>query len=449
MNANANRFLFSFLGVVIFFVIIVFSNFIASMIPVSVDFTEDNIYTLSEGTEKILKKIDTPVSIDLYVTEDKDAMPPQYQVQAREVESFLQEYVRKSPKLDIDGKSKRAVALKLYDPEPDTDEEDAARLAGIQGSPGNRGDIYFGLAISCIDQKVRIPFLPAIPEELLEYEVSRAITQVTASEKPVIGIMTSYELSGGGGSPFGGGGAPPWTVYGQLQNDFKIRTVEEDAESIDSDIKVLILLHPGGITELGQFAVDQYLLAGGKVVAFLDPYSITAARLTSPPQNPMQRQPQAPQTPSTSNIDKLLNAWGYRFESEQVVSDLEYKTPIQGRGALSSILTLPSEALDDDDVLTSKLNNMLMVFAGEFKGEAVSGLSKDILITSSKTSQLSSSTDAENDDEKIQSSFKSSGEEKILALRLAGMFETAFPDGKPGGGEEPAEEAKEGDEEKR
>lgn len=440
-SAPASRFLFSAVGVVAVLAIVVAVNLIARAVPWSADLTEDNVHTLSEGTRRILDKIDTPVSLKLYVTADNDVMPPQLQTRAREVEAFLLDYARASGGM---------VAIEKYDPQPDTDEEDAARLAGIEANPTGRGDVYFGASVSSLDQKVTLPFIPMIPEELLEYEITRAISQVSNPEKVVVGLMSSYNVAGGfgGGNPFGGGRPEPaWVFFNELQRDFEVRVLGQDVEAIEDDIKVLVLLHPGELAESALYAIDQFLLRGGRLAVFLDAFSITA-RMTQPQQpNPLMQQQQPGQVPPSSNLEKLLSTWGFRFNSSQVVADLNYKTPLRGGRQAPAVLTLPPEAINQDDVLTSRLNDVWLVFSGAFTGEPVPGLQKEVLLTSSTASQLVDPATAENDDAGIVDNFKPSGEEQVLALRLTGTFDTAFPDGKPSSAEEEEEEEADPEEE--
>lgn len=435
---NKNRVLFSAIGVVAVLAIVVAVNFIARSVPVAVDFTEDNVHTLSEGTKKVIGKLDTPVSLKFYVTQDADVMPPQLLTRAREVEAFLTDYIRSS-----DG----MLTLQKYDPQPDTDEEDAARLAGVQANPTQRGDIYFGLAVSCLDQKVALPYLPAIPEELLEYEITRAISEAFNPEKAVVGLISSFNVQGGfGGSPFGGRPEPAWIFFNELQRDFEVRVLGSDVEEIEDEIKVLMLLHPAELTDSALYAIDQFVLRGGRLIAFLDAYSITA-RITQPQPNPLQPQAQPP-TPPSSNLEKLLTAWGFKFDSTQVVADLNFKTPLRGGRTAPAVLTLPPEAINQDDIVTSKLNDLWLVFTGAFTGEPMPGISREILLTSSTNSQLVDPMTAENNEEQIVDQFKPSGEEKVLAMRLSGTFETAFPDGKPkaaASDEEDEEDGEEGD----
>ncbi|MDG2123439.1 MAG: GldG family protein, partial [Verrucomicrobiales bacterium] len=422
------------------FGIVVAVNYIARSVPVAADFTENKVHTLSEGTRRILEKIDTPVSIKYYVTQDADVMPSFLLTRSREFEAFLRQYVRAS-----DGN----VTIEKYDPEPDTDEEDAARLEGVQANQGPKGEVYFGCAIKSLDQKVILPYIPAISDELQEYEMTRAISQVASGSKTVVGVMSSFEVAGGlgGGNPMmGARPEPAWVFYEQLGQDYEVEVIGQDVEVIPESVSVLVLLHAAELTESALFAVDQYLLGGGKLAVFLDPLSITA-RMQTPAPNPMQRN-QPPAGPATSsNLERLLSNWGYKFNSSQIVADINYKTPLQGGVQAPGVLTFPPDALNRDDVLTSKLSDMLMLFAGEFTGEPVDGLVKEVLVSSSTASQNVDSAGVENDHERIQREFKPSGEEKVLALRLSGTFETAFPEGKPGGDEEPGdEEQAEGDE---
>lgn len=423
-SGSSGGLLFSTLGVLIVFAILVGIFMISRAVPLRMDFTDNKVHTLSEGSKNILSTIDTPIDLKFFVSQESDTMPPDLNGRVREVEAMLMQYVAAAPD-DM-------VRIRKYDPEPDSEEEDAALLAGIQSQPTRQGDLYFGVSVSSLDKKANLDFIPNIPEELFEYELSRAITQVKSSKKRVVGVMSAIPLQGG----MGGGGMPfqqqqqpqrPWVFYTELQKDYEVRSVPITSTSIDEDLDALILVHPAGISEDAQFAVDQYLMKGKSLVVFLDPHSI-ATRMTSPPPNPQNPTP-PPQT--ASNLEKLLETWGYKFDSSQVVADMLHKTPLAAGRESPAVLSLSPESFNEDDVITSRISDMMMVFTGAFTGEPAEGLTSDVLISSSKQNEMVNPQTAETDDQQIVSKFRSSGKEKALALRLTGKFKSAFPDGGP------------------
>jgi len=329
--------------------------------------------------------------------------------------------------------SKGLVEIQKLDPTPDSDAEDSAKLDGIEPQMiGDTDPIYLGLSITMLDQKEAIPFLTPDRERLLEFDLSRAISRVATAEKPVVGIMSPLQYAGSSPMMARMGRGPqtnPWVFFAELQRDFKVKQVEMTADTIPDDVKVLVLIHPKGITEGAQFAIDQFILRGGKLLAFLDPN----AALDAQGGNPMGG------GGSSSNIDKLLKAWGLDFDATKVLADTTYLGRTR-QGRAPAVLALTEMALNKDDVITAQADNLLIAFAGAFSGSPAPGLTETVLIKSSKDSQLVEASSAQMAGEQILKDFKPSGVEYAIAVRLTGKFKTAFPDGKPKAGEaNPAE----------
>ncbi len=419
-------FLFSTAGVAVMFLIVVAIYIIAGAFKTRFDLTQEKLYTLSAGTKAILNKLDTPLEIRLYCTQDSKEMPVQLKTYAERVEDLLNEYKKNS---------RGYVRLKKLDPKPDSDAEDSANLDGVEGVTLSLGSdkVYLGVAISQLDSKVAIPFLSPERERLLEYDISRAIARVVSPAKPVIGIMSPLPMFGDFNPMMMRMGQmqrqDPWVVVSELKRDFEVKQVEMTVDQIPEDIKVLLLVHPKGITDKAQYAIDQFVLRGGKLVAFLDPYSLVDMRNMPPGMNPMQ----AAQMPG-SNLEKLLKAWGLTFDSNKVVADMNYVTRIN-RGnrpeSAPAVLSLTHEALDKDDVVTSEIDNALIPFGGVFTGTPAEGLKQTILMKTSKESQLVDRFMVEMMGDQTVKDFAASGLEQTLALRLTGKFKTAFPEGKP------------------
>lgn len=418
-------FLFSAAGVAVMFLIVVALYIIAGVFRARFDLTEEKLYTLSSGTKAILTKLDTPVEIRFYCTQDSKEMPVQLKTYADRVEDLLNEYKKNS---------RGNIVLKKLNPLPDSDAEDSANLDGVEGVAFNMTSdkVYLGLSVSQLDAKVAIPFLSPERERLLEYDISRAIARVTSPAKPVIGLMSPLPIMGEFNPMMMRMGQmqrqDPWVFVGELKRDFEVKTVEMTTDQIPEDIKVLVVVHPKAITDKAQYAIDQFVLRGGKLVAFVDPYSLVDSRNT-PGMNPMQ----AAQVPG-STMDKLFKAWGIEFDNSKVIADMNLVTRIN-RGnrpePAPAVLSLTPVALNRDDVVTSEVDNALIPFSGAFTGTPAEGLKQDVLIKTTKDSQLIDRFMAEFAGEQTVKDFAASGKEHALAIRLTGKFKTAFPEGKP------------------
>lgn len=416
--------LYSTAGVAILAVIAVALNLIFARVSTRFDLTADRVYTLSDGTKAILSKLDTPVQIRFYFSQSARDLDPGLRTYAQRVEDLLAEYRLHS---------KGLIELKKLDPKPDSDAEDSATLDGVEGQAVQLGadKIYFGLAISCLDAKAAIPFIAPQRERLLEYDLTRAVSQVVRPSKPNLGVMSGLPVFGqmdpmammrGGGA----GRQEPWVFVSELKADFNVKEIPLTAESIDDDINVLLVVYPKGISDAAQYAIDQFVLRGGKLIAFLDPLSVLDSR--SNPQNPLQAA-----AGSGATLDKLLKAWGLEFDMNKVVSDKQFLTELQdprtGRPqANPSFLSLTASGMDTNDPAITQLGRLILPFAGQFTGTPVEGLKQTVLFHSSVDSQLTDKMMAQFG---ATEEFKASGTQHKLAVRLSGKFKTAFPDGKP------------------
>ena len=419
--------LYSSAGIVVMLAIVIAVNVITGVKPARVDMTQEKAYTLSDGTRAVLKKLDTPVKVRFYCTQSDTATPETVYLKsyARKVEDLLQEYKQ------IAGKN---LIIEKYDPQPDSDAEDSARLDGLEGQPLPGVErFYLGLAVSLADERVSLPFLEPNRERQLEYDITRAIARVFTPEKPTVGIMSALPVFGEMGNQMmmqmgQGGGTPPWTLVEQLKQDFNLKRIEMSAEQIDDDVKVLVVIHPKDISDKAQFAIDQFVLRGGKLIAFLDAQSAIASRQ----QNPMMG---GGPSGTSSSLEKLLKAWGISFDTGKVVADLNFKMQLRGRNGQPSeapaFLALTPEGINRDDIVTSQIDNVWLPMCGAFTGEPAAGLKETVLLNSSKESQLVDGFMASMGGESILNGFKPTGVNYKLAIRLKGKFKTAFPDGKP------------------
>ncbi|MFC7336653.1 Gldg family protein [Haloferula chungangensis] len=426
------------LAIVALIVIVVAGNMLVSTLGVghkAIDLTEDKIHSLSPGTEAILEELAAPVVIRYYATRSTDYMPEDLKLHMRRVDDLLAEY---------ESLSNGKLQVENLDPEPDTDEEDAANLDGIAGQSINNENLYFGIAISCLDRTAKIPFLDPNDETMLEYQISRAIADVSATRKPTLGFMSALPIAGASGGMPGQGGSQPWIIYNQLRQSYDIEDLTMTPESIDPEkYKVVLVLHPADITPEAEFALDQYILKGGTVIACVDPFSVAAQM--SNPGNPMMGQQGAP---TSSTLPTLMKAWGVSMPTTQTVGDSKYITTVNtGRGQAPglAVLTVPQEGMpQDDSIVTRDLASVTLFLPGGMSKTGGAGVAIDSLIQSSNKSGLLDNGPASRLDPSLITSFRPDGQRYDLALHLHGSFKSAFPDGKPG--EEKADESQEEDE---
>ncbi len=423
--------LFSAGGVALVAVAVIGANLIISQVRARVDLTKDKLHTLSDGTKAILAKIDSPVQVRLYISQSKDRMPAALKTYAQSVEDLLAEFK---------AQAKGNLEIKKFDPEPDSEAEDSAKLDGIEPQMLQTGEaLYLGVAIEYPPQKAALPFLSPQREKLLEYDLARALSQILTTTKPVVGVMSPLPIFGQPVNPMmmqmgrQQQGSEPWVFINELKRDFDVQQVGMDVESIDEKIKVLLVLHPKDISDKAQFALDQFVLRGGKLVAFLDALCLADNR---------QPNPMGFNMGGGSSLPKLLKAWGYEFDTAKVVADLNFMRQLGGRNGqpqyVPSFLFMNATGINKDDAVTSQSDDLWIPFAGAFTGKAADGLTQDVLLKTTDKSQIVDGVTAQLNGQKVVDDFKPSGVNYTLGMRLSGKFKTAFADGRPGATNAPA-----------
>ncbi|PWU10667.1 MAG: hypothetical protein C5B50_24980 [Verrucomicrobia bacterium] len=434
--------LYSTAGIVVMLVIIIAINFIVGASHARLDLTQEKAYTLSAGTKAILRQIkdlDTPVTLRFYFTQAESATPESVFLKgyAQRVEDLISEY-----KMIAGSKLK----VEKYDPQPDSDAEDTARLDAIEAKqlPGLER-VYFGISVKCADEAQTLPFLDPDRERLLEYDLSRAISRAIKPEKPTVGIMSALPIFGAPSNPMmmqmGQQGSEPWTLVTELKNDFNVKRVEMETDKIPDDVHLLLVIHPKEISDKAQYAIDQFIMRGGKLVAYLDAQCVADRGRGNQMMQAMGG--------GGSSLDKLLKAWGVEFDTGKVVADMRYKMRV-GRGENGEPEDQPAwlgltvaqkgeagaakadhPAISRDDVATSQINNVWVPLCGAFTGTPKDGLKETVLLESSTDSQLVDAMLANISAQNITKEFKPSGVNYKLGIRLTGKFKTAFPNGKP------------------
>jgi ABC-type uncharacterized transport system involved in gliding motility auxiliary subunit len=408
--------LYSAGGVIALAAILIAVNFLTGAFNPRIDLTEGSVYTLSPGTKAILSKLEAPVKLRFYYTQGGNSVPVGLKTFAKRVEDLLAEYRAASG-----GK----VVIEKFNPEPDSDAEDSAALDNVEGQMTNAGEkFYLGLSVSFLDQKAAIPVLSPDRERLLEYDITRAISQVSAVKKPVIGVMSGLPVLGRPLNPMlKQQPTEPWVLASELKRSFEVRKVELDAEKIDDDIKVLLVIHPRNIMETTEYAIDQFVLRGGKLIAFVDPYAYFD-------QQPDIQNPFGGSQAGQSTLFNLFKAWGVDVGMNKVVADLTFASGA-GPRLLPTLLSLNTEALNQEDVVMNQVGTLLVPFGGVFTGKPAEGLTQTVLAHTSKNSMLVDLIIATLSGEPSTRGFEPSGQEQPLAIRLTGKFKTAFPQGKP------------------
>jgi len=405
---------YSAVGLAALFLILVAANYLVSLQTVKIDLTEGKVQTLSEGTKKMLRGLEAPVKVKLYISRGEQAMPVPLRSFAQRVEDLAREFK------SVAGGN---LAIEIYNPRPDSEDEDAAQLDGVEPQQLFSGEqFYLGLTVSQLERKQAIPAVSAQRERLLEYDLARAIARVATAERPVLGLMSALPVLGERFNPMTRQSSEPWVLANELKRDFNVKSVSLMAETIDPEIKVLLVIHPRDLPEATEYALDQFVLRGGKLIAFVDPY----AYFDQQP-SPM---PGIGGGGTSSSLPRLFKAWGIEMNPGKVIADATFYSGT-GQRLTPTVLTLNRTAFNRDDVVTSQIETLLYAFGGAFDVKPAEGLKVIELVKSSANSMLVDNVVATVSGEASMKGFLPENKERPLALRLTGKFKTAFPEGKP------------------
>lgn len=393
---------------------------------VKVDLTADRLYTISDGTENIIKGLKEPVNLYLFFSERTATPIPEVKNYGQRVVDFLDELASRSG-----GKLK----VKVIDPQPFSEEEDRANELGITGTQMGPGGekLYLGLAATnSTDGKEAIPFLDPRQDEQLEYDVAKLIYKLSSAKKPVIGWLSSLPMQGDFDMQTGRP-RPPWTVYGQLEQLYTVKTLEPTLTKIDADIDELVLVHPKDLTPVAMYAIDQFAMRGGHILAFVDPVA-QQDQSGNDPNNPMAQF----QADKASHLGPLLASWGIDFKSDQVVGDLERGLVVSMRendppSQHIAVLGFDASSLAKDPI-TARLDSINMATAGSLKPLAGSKLKFEPLIHTSTQAGLIPAQRLQMlaDPATLRDGFKPTGE-LVVAARVSGNATSAFASGPPAG----------------
>src|SRR5512138_1517263 len=271
-----------------------------------IDLTESNLYSIAPGTQHIVSSLKEPINLYFFFSQEASADSPQLRAYAQRVRELLEEMAQRS---------KGNLKLTLIDPKPFSEDEDRAAEFGLQAVPmGARNDnMYFGLAgTNSTDGREIIPFFQPDKEEFLEYDVASLIHRLGTTKKPTLGLISALPVDASFDQQTGRM-MQGWASIEQLREQLQVRTLATDIATIDKDVDVLMVVHPKDLPPKTLYAIDQYVMGGGKLIAFVDPQS----------ENDPAGQQGGPMsmTPRSSSLGPLLDAWGIAYDSGKVLGD--------------------------------------------------------------------------------------------------------------------------------
>ena len=410
--------------------VIASANLILSNLPLRIDLTGEKLYTLSSGSKAVLGKLDEDVTLKFYFSASSAEMPMAIKTYATQVKNLLKEY-------ELAGGGR--VVLESYDPKPDSDAEEWAQRYGVEPQNVNPfgQPVYFGLVAVCGDREETLAAVSPRSESTLEYDITRLVTRVAWPERPVVGLMTSLKGVLGqqpnqmmmmqGMRP-----QPGWAAFTELQKDYDLREISAEAESIDDDVKALVVLHAKNLSDKTLFAIDQFVIRGGRLIACVDPMSVMDLMSSRQQQNPMMMQQPGGDGPST--LGKLFDAWGVGFDVSKLACDLAAATKLNaGNGRAEdnpAFLSLDKTNMSASDLVVSDLTQVMFPFAGSLTWAKTGDLVfEPLIVTSADHACLVPRESAQFGMGSMMRDLKPDGVERTLAARLSGTFKTAFPKG--------------------
>jgi ABC-type uncharacterized transport system involved in gliding motility auxiliary subunit len=394
-----------------------------------IDLTQQRLYTLSDGTVSVLRGLQDPITLRLFYSRRLGAAVPAYGSYAERVRAMLEEYVAISG-----GK----IRLEVFDPEPFSETEDRALALGMQGVPVDQSgeQIYFGIAGSnLLDDERSIAFFQPERERFLEFDVTRMVYELSNPRRPVVGVMSSLPMNGDPRAMMmmRGGPAPqPFAVMQTLRQFYTVQDVPLDTQRIPDEVQVLMVVHPQNLSDTTQYAIDQFVMRGGKLMVFVDPLSEGQAGRPGPGGRPP--------TDTSSQLNRLLNAWGIDAPNEAVVLDLRgaWRVRANPNDRVQAVdylawFNLQGDSINNEEVATAQLNQVTVAAAGHLRQRDGSGIEFTPLLTSSERSMLANVERVRDnpDPARILAEFRSENLRRTIAARVRGQLNSAFPDGPP------------------
>ena len=421
-NKHYVKRLTSAIGLVIVLGILVTLQVIFQKVTLRKDLTEEKLYTLSAGTRTLLKSLDRDVTLKFYYSKSVEGLPIAFKQYAQRLQDLLREY-------QANGSGR--LTVEIYDPKPDSDEEEWAQRYGLAGQGldmlGGGPRVYLGLVAVSGSRDAAIPFIAPGDEPQIEYFVTRLISMALQAQRPRLAVMSLMPMMGKQGTYGSPAEKQPWAVVSELQKQYDVIPLSPAVTEIPTNVNALVVVHPKDFSDETLFAIDQYVLRGGRLMVFADPLCLAAEEALGENTPGMMG-------PSASDLNRLTKTWGAELTAGSVVADLSMASQVKrGPGVVERMpfwLTLRGDAINRKDVSTSSLKLLMMPFAGSFKLTPIDGIQETVLVKSSGDAGIVNTFSAMGEGAHAMRGFEKKGE-LPLAIRLQGHFKTAFPDGRP------------------
>ena len=429
------KLLFSPAGLVAMALALIMAVAMISILPsLRIDLTQDRLYTLSEGSRSIVTNLEQPLRLMFFYSESATEDEPQIRAYGNRVQELLSEIVIAS---------KGNLTLEVIDPEPFSEEEDLATRYGIQSVPVSQGgqEIYFGLVVAPEESdsllSVATETMPLVrpdQEQFLEYEFMKLIVNASNPDRTTVGLITPLEIDGGF-NPSLGQATQPWFVMDLVRQLYDVRRIPLTAERIELDVDILMVIHPQDLSEQLLYAIDQHVMRGGETLVFLDPNADSMVSLS----------PQGALIPAgmSSSLPGLLESWGIDYIDDKVLADNELALRVRVSQSQRPVphlgmLGVQRQYLAQEDIITSNLETINLSSAGVIAPTEDATTQFEPLITSSTDSMLMNRILLESvtDPSVLFDEFESDNESHVVAARISGMVNSAFPDGRPAVAEE-------------
>ena len=428
-RAGSRRLWSSALGVLAAGALAVGVNMLADRVlpRARIDLTEQRLYTLAEGTRQVLAGLTDPITIRLFYSRRLGAEVPVYGAYADRVRDMLREYV---------ALSNGRIRLEILDPEPFSEMEDRALAFGLQPVPVDQSgeQVFFGIAATnLVDDERTIAFLQPERERFLEYDLTRLVWELSNPRRPVVGVISSLPLNGDPRAMMMRmGGGQPYAVMTQLRQFAAVKEVQLDAAVIEPDIGVLIVAQAQNLSPGTQYAIDQFVMRGGKLIVMVDPHSEGQAARPGPGGQPPRD--------TSSTLNRLLEPWGLEVPRDEVVLDLRgaWRVRAGPQDRVQAVdyvawFNLQGDSLNRSEVATAQLEQVTVASAGEVRKRPDAAIEFTPLLTSSAQSMVVPVARVSQDPNpaRLLADFRPDGQRRVLAARIRGPLATAFPDGPP------------------
>ncbi len=369
------------INIVLVFIIIIAVNVIAAGWHFRIDITENSLYTLSDASQKIIGKIKKPITLKYYFTGSAESLPLNYKIYGKKIEELLREY---------ESENNQMITLEIYDPRPDSDEEEWAKKYGLKTIALNYGEsLIMGLVGIREDHEVNIPLFDPRREQFLEYDVTQLIMGIAKKKDKIIGLLSGLPVMGSQPNQVqmiqGQRGTPKWIVIDEMEKSYKVESIETSVREIPDHVNILLVIHPKKLADSTEYAIEQFVLRGGQLVILVDPNS-------NADQTAAMAARMGQMVAASSDLPKLFKHWGVEYDSKKILGDPTHATRVNTRdaGIMPFALwhSLDASSFNQDMIATKELEKMLMIYPGGFTMKEDSKLKLNSLIHSSAKSGL-------------------------------------------------------------